>query len=70
MQNCNSITDRQVKVALEAGIDNWRDVHAHFGSKPNCGQCQCEIVNILEMNRLEQPNTVGVFDSPSLVSVE
>lgn len=42
--NCHGINERQVKAAINAGATRWKDVHAHYGCKPQCGSCQCEIV--------------------------
>ena len=41
---CNAMTDRQVGAAIEAGATNWKAVHAYHGYSPNCGKCECEIL--------------------------
>jgi bacterioferritin-associated ferredoxin len=46
--NCHGITERQVKDALDRGINKWSDVHAHYDCQPCCGKCQCDIVNSMQ----------------------
>jgi len=41
--NCNGITEREVKEAIDAGASHWEDVHAHYDREPCCGKCECEI---------------------------
>ena len=68
---CNSITDRQVKTAIEAGAEGWKDVHAHYGCKPNCGKCQCEMVEVITEHRATQSQTSGpIFATPALAGAE
>lgn len=56
---CNRITDRQVKAAVRAGAKGWKDVHAHHGCKPNCGKCQCEIIEAIAEHRVDQSQFAG-----------
>jgi bacterioferritin-associated ferredoxin len=44
---CNGISDRQIKVAVDSGASNWKQVHSFFGHKPNCGKCELEIIKII-----------------------
>ena len=45
--NCNRITERQVKAAIEAGAEKWTDVHAHYECAPQCGCCGVEIAEYI-----------------------
>ena len=49
--NCNALNERQVKAALAAGSESWRDVHDHFDLEPKCGKCRCEIIELITENR-------------------
>ena len=44
---CNGINQRQVKVAIESGVDRWDAVHAFYGHSPCCGKCKDEIVQYI-----------------------
>ena len=44
---CNAISDREVKEAVEAGAVTWTDVHKRNGCEPNCGKCECDIVDFI-----------------------
>ena len=48
---CNAISDREVKEAVEAGAVIWTDVHEHNGCEPNCGKCECDIVDFILRER-------------------
>jgi len=45
--NCNGITEKQVKAAVRKGVRHWHDVHTHYGFVPQCGKCQCDIVQYM-----------------------
>ena len=45
---CNAITSRKVKSAIDSGAINWKQVHAFYGFKPNCGKCEAEIIKFIE----------------------
>lgn len=47
---CNALTDRQAKIAIEAGACTWADIHAHYGCVPNCGQCELELSDLIKKN--------------------
>ncbi len=44
---CKKINDKQVADAIASGATKWHDVHTHFGERPNCGKCKCEIRDAL-----------------------
>ena len=48
---CNAMTDRQVGEAIEAGATNWEAVHTYHGYSPNCGKCECEILENIMRRR-------------------
>ena len=67
--NCNGITERQVKVAIQAGAIRWQDVHTHFGCMPQCGKCECEIVNTIAKNKAyNNERHISLFPATTLTS--
>lgn len=46
--NCNGLTERQVKAAIEAGARNWMEVHLHHEVRPQCGKCGMDIADRLK----------------------
>lgn len=46
--NCNGLTERQVKAAIEAGARNWMEVHLYHDSRPQCGKCGMDICDRLK----------------------
>ncbi len=68
---CNGITDRQVKAAVRAGATGWKDVHAHHGCQPNCGKCQCEIVEAIAEHGAERSSFAEpLFASAAMVGAD
>ena len=68
--NCNGITERQVEVALNAGVASWKDVHAYYDCAPQCGKCQCEIIDaIAEYKASKLDRSDQIFATPDLVGV-
>ena len=65
--NCNGITESQVKAALQAGAERWKDVHAHYDCAPQCGKCQCKIIDAIAEFQAKEP-TCGdtIFAAPDL----
>jgi bacterioferritin-associated ferredoxin len=64
---CNSITDRQVKSAIELGAEGWREVQAHFGCEPSCGKCECEIIDaITEQQVITLKSENAIQTTPAL----
>ncbi|MBM85462.1 MAG: hypothetical protein CMM47_05515 [Rhodospirillaceae bacterium] len=45
--NCNALNDIQVRAAISAGARQWREVHAYYGFKPQCGSCGNEISSLI-----------------------
>ena len=48
---CKRINEKQVADAIENGASKWHDIHTHFGERPNCGKCKCEIRDALAAHR-------------------
>lgn len=46
--NCNGLTERQVKAAIDAGAETWMEVHLFHGVRPQCGKCGMEICDRLK----------------------
>ena len=68
--NCNGITESQVKAALQAGAEYWKDVHSHYDCAPQCGKCQCEIIDaIAEYKASKLDRSDQIFATPDLVGV-
>jgi bacterioferritin-associated ferredoxin len=44
---CNGIKGSQIKVAVEKGAKNWKQVHRFYGNEPNCGKCEIEITKLI-----------------------
>ena len=66
--NCNEITESQGKVALKGGAERWKDVHVHYDCAPQCGKCQCEIIDaIAEFQAEELAYGDRIFAAPNLV---
>ena len=40
---CNTLTDRQVRLAIAAGAKSACDVYGHFDCSPVCGRCMAMI---------------------------
>lgn len=55
--NCRGINEKQVKIAVKAGVKNWTDVHSHFGTEPSCGRCSCEIQEAIADNFRQKERT-------------
>lgn len=45
--NCNGISEREVRIAVQNGASHWSDVHAHHGCEPCCGRCEGEITDVI-----------------------
>jgi bacterioferritin-associated ferredoxin len=45
--NCNGLTERAIKQAIDTGVRTWTEVHAYHGCKPQCGRCAPEIAEYL-----------------------
>ena len=59
---CNAMTERQVGAAIEAGAANWKAVHAYHGYSPNCGKCECEILEkIAQQRNLKLVETNSIY---------
>lgn len=49
--NCNGVRQREVDSAIAAGAANPREVLAHNGAEPCCGQCLPEIAACIGARR-------------------
>ncbi|MBI1185806.1 MAG: hypothetical protein GC206_00440 [Alphaproteobacteria bacterium] len=49
--NCNGVRQREVESAIAAGAANPRQVLAHHGHQPCCGQCLPEIAACIGASR-------------------
>ena len=56
---CNGINQRQVRVAVEAGVKRWDEVHRYYGYSPCCGMCKDEIAQTI-LEGKEQSDTSEV----------
>ena len=65
---CNSINDRQVKSAVEAGAQAWLDVHELYGCEPKCGQCRVEIVEAIVDHRINQGKRDNMLVTSNVLS--
>ena len=63
--NCNGITDRQVRAAVQAGAGRWKDVHAHYHCAPQCGKCQCEMIDAIAEYSTGKPASSDLVFVPS-----
>ena len=52
--NCNGLTERHVKAAVESGARKWTDVHAHHGCEPQCGSCGVDIAAFIKPKRSQK----------------
>ena len=49
---CNGINQKQVMIAIKAGVTRWDEVHSYHGCSPCCGKCKDEIIqSILESSK-------------------
>ncbi len=63
--NCNGITERQVRAAVQAGAERWKDVHAHYDCAPQCGKCQCEMIDAIGKCLAHEPASIDPFVAAS-----
>lgn len=67
--NCNGITERGVRMAVQSGAQHWRDVHAHHGCKPCCGRCHAEISDVIAEGTERREGHAGpMLGMPTLVA--
>ena len=60
--NCNALNERQVNAAISSGISGWREVHDYHGHEPSCGQCRCEISELISLFRRDsiEPSSASI----------
>ncbi len=57
---CKAITDKQIRKAAGAGVDNLYELRAHLGVASGCGSCADQAQSILDeahQTRFSQPTT-------------
>lgn len=65
--NCNGITEREVRIAVQSGAKCWKEVHAHHGHEPCCGRCECEISDVIAEGTAPREHQTGpIFGAPAL----
>ena len=45
---CKSVTDHQIREAVEEGITSFESIQAHLSVGTQCGACACEVKEIME----------------------
>jgi len=48
---CNGFTDRDVKSAIETGVDSVPNVYECLGAAPQCAKCSSHIRGMLQEER-------------------
>ncbi len=67
--NCNGITEREVRIAVQSGAKCWREVHAHNGCEPCCGRCEPEIAEVIaEGQGVRGVHAGPAFGAPGLAT--
>ncbi len=51
---CKGITESAVREAVHQGADRMRDLRICLGISKQCGQCACDIKQILDQTRLQK----------------
>jgi bacterioferritin-associated ferredoxin len=65
--NCNGISEREVRIAVQSGAKCWTVVHAHHGHEPCYGRCECEISDVInEGEASREPHAGSIFGAPAL----
>ncbi|MCT6880002.1 MAG: (2Fe-2S)-binding protein [Commensalibacter sp.] len=54
--SCRSLTDRDIKKAINNGADRPKTVYETCGCKPECGRCVLKIANMLKEHNQQQQN--------------
>ena len=57
---CKAITDKQIRRAAAAGVDNLYELRAHLGVAEGCGSCADQaqsILNEANQSSFAQPTT-------------
>ena len=66
--NCNGISERRLRLAIESGARNWEAAHEFCGCKPSCGRCDAEITAAIqrEINSSKSAESQPLYDGPEL----
>ncbi len=51
---CKGVTDGQIKQAVEAGAQSFRDVRKSLGVATQCGKCACAANGVIQDQLKEQ----------------
>lgn len=62
---CRSVTDKQIRRAAAAGIDNLYDLRDTLGVASGCGTCACAAEEILEETRSRSSEPRFYVPSPA-----
>ena len=66
--NCNGISERRLRLAIESGARNWEAAHEFCGCKPSCGRCEVEITAAIQrqINSSKNAESQSLYDGPEL----
>jgi len=45
---CKSITDHEIRAAVDQGVHTFDDMQAHLDVSSVCGSCSCEVKQIMQ----------------------
>lgn len=54
---CKSVTDHQIRDAVDEGVSSFADMQEHLEVSSVCGACSCEIKQIIERKLQAQLTT-------------
>lgn len=63
---CKAVTDRQLKNAIDNGLCTRKQLFQCFGVGSDCGKCNKEIKELLEVNSTKQLIMKTASNSPVL----
>ena len=66
---CKSITDHQIRDAVEEGVTSFESMQAHLSVSTQCGSCACEVKDIMEDKLRKTLGGRGMVNSGSAVEV-
>ncbi len=51
--NCNGVTEREIRQAVELGADSLAQVSAELGVATCCGRCRCDAKRVIREHKAE-----------------
>ncbi len=45
---CKSVTDHQIREAVDQGVTSFDDMQSHLEVSTVCGACSCEVKQVME----------------------